>query len=287
MENVIEVNGLCKVYKKNFRKIHALKGIGFTVRKNMILGILGPNGAGKTTLLKLLTGIMAPERGMGTLALLGTEDIATVKHRIGFLPENPEFFRNISAYELLVFAQRVSGIQHDREKIYRVLRQVRLFDERRERVRNFSKGMRQRIGIAQAIIHEPELLILDEPMSGLDPPGRRMVTDIIEDYAKLGRTILFSTHDLDDIEALCTDVMVLKEGEILLEKSLAQLRLGSRFLIQAENREGKFSQVAKDTEELWRMLENIRNKGMRIIKVQSGIADHLELFYGQETDDES
>jgi ABC-2 type transport system ATP-binding protein len=276
---IIEVENLKKVYKKNFRTVYALKGIGFQLEKNKILGILGPNGAGKTTLLKIITGITTPDKDSGGVKLFGSGNIGEVKGRIGFLPENPEFFRNISARELLEFSLRVSGGPYDSRRIDDMLKRVNLFHERNERVKNFSKGMRQRIGIAQAIIHSPELLILDEPMSGLDPPGRRMVIDLIEHYYKEGRTIIFSTHNLDDIEALCTDVMVLNGGEILLEKSLRQLRRNSSYRIELEGETGKQVVTAENAEGLWQILEQAKDGGVRIVKVQSGIARQLEEYY--------
>ena len=279
MQPIIEVEALSKIYEKNLKKIPALQEVSFQVNKNSILGILGPNGAGKTTLLKIITGIATPNRNSGTIKILGTEQIENIKHRIGFLPENPEFFKNISAYELLAFSMKVSGASFDKERIETLLKQVKLFDERHERIKHFSKGMRQRIGIAQAIIHEPELLILDEPMSGLDPSGRRMVKSIIENYSQEGKTILFSTHNLDDIEALCTDVMVLNKGKIMLEKSLSQLREKSTYLIEAENESGKTQLTADNPADLWLKLEQLKEQNMRVVKVQSGIAQQLEHFY--------
>ncbi len=279
MDSIITVENLSKVYKKNFKTIHALKDIGFTVPKNCILGILGPNGAGKTTLLKILTGIIEPTQGCGRVTVLGTEDIKSVKHLMGFLPENLEFFKNISAYELLEFSLKISGTPFLAERIEEVLKQVNLFDERKERVKYFSKGMRQRMGIAQAIIHNPKLLILDEPMSGLDPQGRRMVIDIIANYFKAGKTILFSTHNLDDIEALCTDVMVLNGGEIRLEKSLSQLQEKSTYRIEVEQDSLRGVYIAANAAQLWDYLERARAANMRLIKVQSDITQQLENLY--------
>ena len=171
--------------------------------------------------------------------------------------------------------------------ILELLREVNLYNYRNQRVKNFSKGMRQRIGIAQAIIHSPELLILDEPMSGLDPPGRRMVVDIIENYYREGKTILFSTHNLDDIEALCTDVMVLNKGKILLEKSLSQLREKSSYKIEIEEDTGKTVQRAESPSKLWALLEKFKTKNSRIIKIQSGIADQLAEYYQEVDKDEN
>jgi ABC-2 type transport system ATP-binding protein len=279
MEPIIEVEKLSKIYKKNFKEIYALKEISFSVHQNRILGILGPNGAGKTTLLKILTGITDPTKSSGPVRIMGSEDIYKVKQHMGFLPENPEFFNNISPYELMEFSMKITGTPLQSEPIETLLRQVNLYDERKERIKHFSKGMRQRIGIAQAIIHSPELLILDEPMSGLDPPGRRMVMDIINNYYKEGKTILFSTHNLDDIEALCTHVLVLNHGSIMLEKSLSQLREKSTYKIEAETNKGKTLFTANDPTQLWQQLEKVKQAGMRIIKVQSGIAEQLENYY--------
>lgn len=276
---IIEIKNVSKVYKKNFKKIHALNNISFNVEKNKILGILGPNGAGKTTLLKIITGITSPEKPSGPVKLLGNDDIKAVKHRTGFLPENPEFLKNISASELLKFALDISGTPYEPGRIDALLTRVNLYDEKNEKVKNFSKGMRQRIGIAQAIAHSPELLILDEPMSGLDPPGRRMVIDIINGYYGEGKTILFSTHNLDDIEALCTDVLVLNKGEIQLEKSLSELRRKGSYTIEAEMENKKKIYDAEDDAVLWRRLEEIKAKNMRIIKIQSGISRQLEKYY--------
>jgi ABC-2 type transport system ATP-binding protein len=282
MNSIITVENVTKVYKKNLRTLHALKNLSFKVEKNRILGILGPNGAGKTTLLKIITGIITPDKNSGSVRLFGMNNLDAVKHRLGFLPENPEFFKNISALELLEFTLKISGTSFQRDRIDNLLKRINLYRERNERVRNFSKGMRQRLGIAQAILHSPELLILDEPMSGLDPPGRRMVIDIIASYHREGKTILFSTHHLEDIEALCTDVMVIANGQILLEKSLAQLREKSRFKIETEDQNGKTTSRAGDAAELWDLLEAVKRRGTTLIKVQSDIAEQLEAFYSED-----
>ncbi len=276
---IIDIENMNKTYRKNMATIQALKNVSFKVEKNKILGILGPNGAGKTTLLKIITGISSPGKNTGKLELLGSGDIASIRNRTGFLPENPEFPKNISAQELLKFSARISGAQVDNDTIDGLLEQVKLDKEKHTRVKQFSKGMRQRIGIAQAIIHSPELLILDEPMSGLDPPGRRMVAGIIESYYRRGKTVLFSTHNLDDIEALCTDVLVLNHGEILLEKSLSQLREKSRYTIDVEEQGEKKTFNAENDKELWNKLEEFRRQNLRIIRVQSGIARQLETYY--------
>ncbi len=280
---IIEIENLSKTYKKNLKPIHALKDISFSIPQNQILGILGPNGAGKTTLLKILTGITNPDKKKFLLKILGTQNIDTVKHAVGFLPENPEFLKNISPYELLAFTLRIAGVPFSTALIDQTLEQVNLLKEKNEKVKTFSKGMRQRVGIAQAIIHNPQLLILDEPMSGLDPPGRRMVKDIIDHYHKQGRTVLFSTHNLDDIETLCTHVIVLTHGQIQLQKSLSELRRHSTYKIETEGQieDGIHKQTleAQDETALWQHLDHIKTKNQKIIKIQSGIAGQLEKYY--------
>lgn len=282
---IIQLQHVYKTYKKNFKTICALHDINLEVKPNCILGILGPNGAGKTTLLKIITGITTADKNSSGVTLFNSSTLDNMKHRLGFLPENPEFFKNISAFELLAFSQKISGQPEDKNSILNLLKQVNLFHERNERVKTFSKGMRQRMGIAQAIIHQPELLILDEPMSGLDPQGRRLVMDLIDNYFKQGKTILFSTHNLDDIEALCTDVLVINQGKILMEKSLTELRKKSSYKIERETAEGKHTLLAQNQEELWDILKTTREQNGSILRIQSGIAEQLEIFFNEENPD--
>lgn len=276
---ILDIQNLNKTYSKNLKKIHALKNITLKVEKNKILGVLGPNGAGKTTLLKIIAGIARPDKGSGRVMVLGSEDIAAVRRRIGFLPENPEFLKNITALELLSFSLRISGLKVDMGGIDRVLKQVGLYKEKFNRVRSFSKGMRQRIGIAQAIIHDPELLILDEPVSGLDPSGRRMAAELIREFHAGGKTVLLSSHNLDDIEILCTDAVLVNQGEIRLEESMNDLRGEGSFLVELWDK-GERKRLRVESEaELWRALDEMRGNGSRIIRVQSGVPQRLESYY--------
>jgi len=280
---IIEVESITKTYKKNLKEIKALDNISFFVKKNEILGILGPNGAGKTTLLKIITGIT--KQDSGNIKIFDNYNIYEIKDKIGFLPENPEFLKNITAYELLKFSLSVSGKPTDKSRIEYILNFVNLYKEKNERVRNFSKGMLQRVGIAQAIVHEPDVLILDEPMSGLDPLGRRMVMEIIEKYYKEGKTILFSTHNLDDIDALCTNLIIIKSGQMKLFTHINELRKNSVYTVEVEENNRKRIFKANDKKELWEILDEIRIKDMRIIRINSGITKELEKYY--EDEDES
>ncbi len=279
---IIEVESITKTYKKNLNEIKALDNVSFFVNKNQILGILGPNGAGKTTLLKIITGIA--KHDSGKIRIFSNENIYESKDRIGFLPENPEFLKNITAFELLEFSLNVADKKFDKERIDYVLNFVNLYKEKNERVKNFSKGMLQRIGIAQAIVHEPDILILDEPMSGLDPLGRRMVIEIIENYFKEGKTILFSTHNLDDIDALCTNLIIIKSGQMKLFTHINELRKNVIYTIEAENKGKKVIFKAKDKREFWDYMDEIRIKDMRIIRVNSGITRELEKYYEEENE---
>ncbi len=180
-----------------------------------IFGYLGPNGAGKTTTLKLLMGLIYPTAG--TARILGRElSDPTMKAQIGYLPEHPYFYDYLTGAELLDYYGQLSGMEARGrgEKIAAMLERVGLRDAARVQLRKYSKGMLQRVGIAQAILHDPQVVFLDEPMSGLDPMGRREVRDLIQGLRDEGKTVFFSTHILSDAEALCSHVAVLNQGEL-------------------------------------------------------------------------
>jgi len=214
----IEIQGLSKDYAFGFWKKQlrpALKPLNLAVRTGETFGFLGPNGAGKTTTLKLLMSIVSPTSGTATI--LGKSFLdPEVKRRIGFLPEQPYFYDYLSAPELLDYYARLSGVSLEtrKQKIDGLLKRVGLGDVGNRQLRKFSKGMLQRVGIAQAIIHDPEVVFLDEPMSGLDPVGRHEVRELIQGLKDEGKTIFFSTHILSDAEALCDRVAVIHKGEL-------------------------------------------------------------------------
>jgi ABC-2 type transport system ATP-binding protein len=192
-----------------------------------IFGFLGPNGAGKTTTLKLLMGLVFPTGG--TAKILGSPiNDPGMKARIGFLPEQPYFYDYLTAGELLEYYAQLSGVPAKQRKIKvsEVMSRVGLPDTGRLQLRKFSKGMLQRVGIAQAILHEPTLLFLDEPMSGLDPMGRREVRDLMEQLKQEGKTIFFSTHILSDAESLCDRVAIIHQGKLHGVGAVADLTSG-------------------------------------------------------------
>ena len=215
---VIETFALEKSYSVGFwrkRQVAGLKPLNLAVEAGEVFGYLGPNGAGKTTTLKLLMGIIFPTGG--SARILGM-DIANprMKSQIGFLPEQPYFYDYLTAAELLDYYAQLSGVP-GRERARRVqemLGRVGMTQSARTQLRKLSKGMLQRVGIAQAILHDPSVVFLDEPMSGLDPLGRREVRDLIQSLKEEGKTVFFSTHILSDAEALCDRVAILHKGEL-------------------------------------------------------------------------
>jgi len=214
----IEIQGLEKSYKTGFfgnKRKQGLCPLTLSVEEGEVFGCLGPNGAGKTTTLKLLLGLVFPSGG--TARILGRElgDI-DVKREIGFLPEQPYFYDHLTPLELLDYYARLSGVdaRERTRKVDAALARVGIHESRKTQLRKFSKGMLQRVGIAQAIVHDPKLVLLDEPMSGLDPVGRREVRDLVQELNDEGKTIFFSTHILSDAETLCDRVAVLHKGEL-------------------------------------------------------------------------
>src|SRR5271169_5527185 len=214
----IEILGLEKTYKVGFWRKHpkrALEPLHLTVEEGEIFGFLGPNGAGKTTTLKLLMGLVFPTAG--TARILGREwTDPEVKAQIGFLPEQPYFYDYLTAHELLDYYGQLSGVpaKDRKRRVEEVLERVGLRDIKGVQLRKFSKGMLQRAGIAQAILHDPKLVFFDEPMSGLDPLGRREVRDLMEELQHEGKTVFFSTHILSDAEVLCDRVAIMNLGQL-------------------------------------------------------------------------
>lgn len=220
-ENVskpIELKNVTKVFKhpmKVWEKIESVKDLSFSVEQGEIIGFVGHNGAGKTTTIKMIMGFIYPTSG--EISVFGEKPgERTVKHKIGFLPERPYFYSELTSMEVLKYFGSLSGMGGRQlvEKSENVLRKVGLFEDRNRKLASYSKGMLQRIGLAQAIIHDPELVIMDEPMSGLDPIGRKEVKDIIRGLKKDGKTVIFSSHILSDIENLSDRVLIIDHGRL-------------------------------------------------------------------------
>lgn len=229
-ELLIDVRGLAKTFNTGFlnkKRVEAVKGVSFEVRRGEIFGFLGPNGAGKTTTIKMLTGLIEPTGGEAYLMGARVPSVAA-REKIGFLPENPYVFPYLTPREFVEMCGQLSGMRGSKlaKRTMEVLTQVGIAYAADRQVRRLSKGMLQRTGLAAALVAEPEMLILDEPMSGLDPVGRKEVRDLIFEERDRGRTIFFSTHILGDVEAMCDRVTILRSGEVVVSGAIRDLLRG-------------------------------------------------------------
>lgn len=261
MNYIVEIENLSKDYEKGFlkkKKIRALDGLNLQVEAGQIFGFLGGNGAGKSTTIKLLMSIIFPTEG--TAKILG-EDISNVKMHaeIGYCPENPYFYDYLKASELMNYFGELFGLDSAKrkQKTEELLTKVGL-DEKdwNKQLRKFSKGMLQRVGLAQSLINEPEIVFLDEPMSGLDPIGRREIRELIAELREKGTTVFMSSHILSDIEALCDNVAILRDGKLVATGNLQDLLTESGETqsfeinvkgVSAENIESEITNIAGAT----------------------------------------
>jgi ABC-2 type transport system ATP-binding protein len=298
----IEILDLAKTYRVGFwrkRPKLALQPLRLTVEEGEVFGFLGPNGAGKTTTLKLLMGLVSPTSG--TARILGMAyDNPRVRAQIGFLPEQPYFYDYLTARELLTYYAQLSGVP-DKERSPRVasmLSRVGLEESAGVQLRKFSKGMLQRVGLAQAILHSPRVVFLDEPMSGLDPMGRREVRELIEQLRSEGRTVFFSTHILSDAEALCDRVAVIHQGELrgvgavaeLTSRSegkveiifcAAQVPAALKALCTEARVSGKMVNAVVSQEQQEAALEILRRERIRLISL-TPVRSSLEEYYVEQ-----
>ncbi len=308
--NVVEVQDLTKDYPlgRPGKKKRALDGVSFQVEEGQIFGLIGPNGAGKSTTLKLLMGLVSPTGG--TMRILGRPvDDLTVKARIGFLPENPHFYDYLTGWELLDYFGRLFGLgrAERRRRIDVLLAKVGLLDAAELQLRKYSKGMTQRLGIAQALVNEPSIVFLDEPMSGLDPMGRRDMTLIVRELRERGVTVVFSSHILPDVEALCDRVAILHRGRIVQEGRLDEiLKVSVRAVeVVVENLPARAEERLPEStrnlrrlgstvrfelpepEALGAVLDLVRTNGARLSSVQPIKETLEEHFFRRVEDDES
>jgi len=232
MEYAVEINGLSKQYETGFwrkKRVLALDGLTLNVRAGQIFGFLGGNGAGKTTTIKTLMRLQFPTAGSAKILGRDIGDVA-MHRRIGYCPENPYFYDYLTAFELLnYFAELFGSTKQQRQaRAEELLYAVGLQEKDWHRqLRKFSKGMLQRVGLAQALINDPEVIFMDEPMSGLDPVGRREIRELIAGLRDKGKTVFMSTHILTDIEALCDEVAILRGGRLAAFGDLNELLIGA------------------------------------------------------------
>jgi ABC-2 type transport system ATP-binding protein len=295
----IEIENLTKDYPFGFlhlKKRRSLEGLTMQVESGEVFGFLGPNGAGKSTTIKLLVGLIFPEAG--TARILGKPITDIEMHNdIGYLPEQPYFYDYLTAAEVLDYFARIHGLKAGEraERVARMLKKVGLETAKKIQLRKYSKGMLQRVGLAQAILHDPKVVILDEPMSGLDPVGRREVRDIILELKHEGKTILFSTHILSDAEMLCDRVGVIVGGklrgvgapdemvgiqtnamEILFE--LSGSGAAPAAVAAKATKTGDRYRVQVPEAELYAALEQLRGAGAKILSVTQVKATLEEYF---------
>ncbi len=276
-----------------------LHDVSFFARKGEILGFLGPNGAGKTTTIKIILGLIRPDEGNVWIFDRKAGDRRSLE-RVGYLPENPYFYPHLSLREFMEFCAKMSGLSGKsmRSRCDEVITLVGLGGHRKQKVRSFSKGMLQRAGLAQAILHNPDLLILDEPFSGLDPIGRKLVRDIILDLRKEGKTIFFSSHILPDMEALCDRTVIIKDGVITKSAGLDEIfRMGENrveitargceketiesirdYIESANVTAGETFIFVKKQEYIRTVIQQIYNSGGEILKVVNQHPSLEEIF---------
>jgi ABC-2 type transport system ATP-binding protein len=231
---------------KNYDGVTVVDHLNFYVRENEVFGLLGPNGAGKTTTILMLLGLTEPASGMARVCGFNpTREPLKVKRIVGYLPEEVGFYDNLTARENLKFIAELNNV--DKAEIERrideVLEMVDLSDEKNVATGKFSRGMRQRLGIADVLIKQPKLIILDEPTSGLDPKGINQLLDLIANLPKMGTTVLLSSHQLYQVQRVCHNIGILSKGRMVIEGSIAELGrqalAGGRYLIEVETAEPK------------------------------------------------
>ena len=218
---MIEVRKLCKSYGER----QAISNLSFTIEKGDVVGLLGPNGAGKSTTMKIITGFMAPTSGEAKICGFDVfEDPIEVKKRIGYLPETPPLYTEMIVEDYLKFVAELKGVEKVRLKslVDKALVKTQLVDVRHRLIRNLSKGFKQRVGIAQALVSDPEVLILDEPTVGLDPKQVAEIRDLIKEL-RGEHTIILSTHILPEVQATCNKVIIIHEGKIVAQDSIDQI----------------------------------------------------------------
>jgi ABC-2 type transport system ATP-binding protein len=230
---MIKIQGISKEFKEGItgKRIKALERLDLEIKRGQVFGFLGPNGAGKSTTMKILMNLIYPDTGFASIMGMDVRERDTRKH-VGYLPENPYFYDYLSAEELLWFGGRTSGLTFSdiKNRTNELLEKVNLSSARKRYLRSYSKGMLQRAGLALALIHDPDVIILDEPMNGLDPIGRKMVGDLIVELKARGKTVFFSSHILTDIERFCDRAGIIIGGKLYRVDTMDNYLSGSASL---------------------------------------------------------
>ncbi len=283
MTEVLKVRDLKKSYKRGFipRSTLVLKGVNFSVPSGSITGFLGGNGAGKTTTMRCMLGLDFPDSG--EVQFFGGPLNEASKRRIGFLPERPYFYEHLTGREFLQFYARLTSSWNKKildSRIDDLLKRVDLLFAKDRPLRNYSKGMLQKIGVAQALIHDPELVILDEPMSGLDPDGRMYLSEIIIETAKRGPAVFFSSHLLHDMERLCERLVVLKDGLCIFEGTTEAILDRGGVEFEVTYLAGGQKNLRRITEhaQVQPILKKLINDGAEIVEVRRMRSSLEEIF---------
>lgn len=283
MSKILEVDNLVKSYRKQGflpRKVEALRGVSFAVRQGCITGFIGANGAGKTTTLRCLLNFTRPDSG--AFSFFGSKGLSMEgRRKIGYLPEHPHFYHFLTGLEFLKLYAELSGVKVSESDMMRFLSRVKLEHASDRALSGYSKGMLQRVGLAQALVHQPELLILDEPMSGLDPDGRRLVREILREVADQGVSLFFSTHLLDDAENLCDDLVLMAQGKVVFNGPLDQVLSApaKKVAISYLNDEGGgLKKLSVDPSELNQRLHDLLEEGAQLVEVRQERKSLDEVF---------
>lgn len=313
---VVETRDLTKIYDNRYIALNALN---MRVRKNAVYGLVGPNGAGKSTAFRIMLGLQRPTAG--EIRVLGRPmraESAELRRRIGFLPTSPSFPRHMTPISYLEFVGRIVGLPADRAKIRMttLLQSVDLYDVASHRIEGFSTGMATRLGIAAALMNDPELLVLDEPTYGLDPPGRRQMIELIRELSGRDRTIIIATHILNDVERVCTDVGVIAQGRLIYDGPMTEMRRLARqdsIAVEIEGDVASFERriaelgepgtvrwervgaeiqitflgIGPMTEYLRNLLELVEDSGVELLRLDTGSHEVEEAFLRRLEEDRS
>lgn len=292
---IIETKGLTKVYSSSFKKnkVQALVDFNLNVEKGVIFGLLGPNGAGKTTLVKLLLGITFPTAGSASIIGKDISDYK-IKGKVGYLPENHKYPSYLKGGEVLKYFGRLSGMNGVNldKKIDELLELVKLSQWKKTKVKAYSKGMMQRLGLAQALINDPELIFLDEPTDGVDPIGRKEIRDILSELKNRQKTIFLNSHLLSEVELITDRVGILNKGKLLREGTVKELtekkeeyklvvdsatdNIGLDNTVFTKQPDGSYLVKVAGVAELNKIIDNIRGKGIllkEIVPLKSTLED--------------
>ncbi len=228
----IDIVGVTKTFETRTGPVHSVVDLQLHVPMGAVFGFLGPNGAGKTTTMKMLVGLTSPTSGKITLGEGDPQD-AHVRAKIGFMPESPMFYSYLTGHEFLAFVAKICAVPHASERIERVLQEVDLAGREHRQVRTYSKGMLQRLGLAQALLNDPEILFLDEPLDGLDPLGRAEMKGIVTTLRQKGKTVFMNSHVLADVAEVCDLVGIIDRGHLIVSGSPKEVSAGYRDLEDA------------------------------------------------------